>query len=479
MTQKKETVSRRQAQFRKRLGLLRVWLARPVDAAPLAYFRFVFGAIMVWEVYRYWSKGWIDRYYVEPQLFFTYPGFGWVSPWPEPWMEVHFAILAVLAAAIALGLAYRIAAPLFALGFWYVFLLDQSNYLNHFYLIALVATILSFLPAERYASLDAILRPELRRRWVPSWTLWVIRFQLGVAYIYGGLAKINADWLAGRPMDDWLQGSSDIWLVGPYLELPIAALLLSWGGLAFDLLVVPALVYRRTRGVAVVAVAVFHLMNSQIFSIGIFPWFMLAATPVFFGTPWGSGHRVKAVREKIASGACVSIAFSRLASGLLGTYVVIQLLVPFRHLAYPGNVSWTEEGHLFSWHMKLRDKSGRIEFTAHDPKTGRRWAFDHRDFLSARQARKMTVRPNLIAQFARKAKPRLEASLGVTGLEIRGSAMVSLNGRDRRPMIDPDVDLASATWGWKPADWIRPLEGESFAQGGGRSVHVGARSDDR
>ncbi|MFT4603959.1 MAG: hypothetical protein ACI9W4_000677 [Rhodothermales bacterium] len=53
-------------------------------------------------------------------------------------MHVHVAVLAVLAGAIAFGLAYRIVAPLFALGFWYVFLLDQANYLNHFYLIGLM-----------------------------------------------------------------------------------------------------------------------------------------------------------------------------------------------------------------------------------------------------------------------------------------------------------------------------------------------------
>ncbi len=90
----------------------------------------------------------------------------------------------------------------------------------------------------------------------------------------------------------------------------------------------------------------------------------------------------------------------------------------------------------------------------------------------------MAVRPNLIAQFARKAKPGLEASIGVLGLEIRGTAMVSLNGRDRRSMIDPEIDLTRARWGWKSADWIRPLEvelpvqedeGQSVrAAGGGR-----------
>ncbi|MFT4603960.1 MAG: hypothetical protein ACI9W4_000678 [Rhodothermales bacterium] len=73
-------VSTRQAHLRKKVGLLRDWFSRPTTAAPLACFRVVFGAIMVWEMYRYWSKGWIDAYYVDPLLYFSYPGFSWVSP---------------------------------------------------------------------------------------------------------------------------------------------------------------------------------------------------------------------------------------------------------------------------------------------------------------------------------------------------------------------------------------------------------------
>ncbi|NNE72015.1 MAG: HTTM domain-containing protein [Rhodothermales bacterium] len=454
MQETREIISGKGARLRKEVGRHRSTLAAPIDAAPLAYFRIVFGAIMVWEVYRYWSKGWIERYYIEPEIFFTYPGFGWVAPWEGVGMHMHFAVLGVLAAFVALGLAYRLAAPLFALGFWYVFLLDQSNYLNHFYLIGLLATIMAFLPANRWASLDAVLSPQIKKRWVPAWTLRLIQFQLAVAYFFGGVAKINGDWLAGRPMNDWLQGSGDVFLVGPFLESSMAPLVLSWGGLLFDLLIVPAVMWKRTRVPAVLAIVAFHLTNSAVFSIGIFPWFMLAATPVFFPTPW-KGWRPASLP---------SVTPLRSSLGLvLAAFVLWQVIMPFRHLAYPGNVSWTEEGHNFAWHMKLRDKRGRISFTAVDPSTGHEWEFDHTDYLSSRQARKMRVRPALMAQFARKIQPRLERELAVSPLAIRARASVSLNGRPRAILVDPEVDLTTAEWGLAPSRWVLPLPNFSTA----------------
>ena len=37
-------------------------LSAPVDAASLAFFRIAFGVMMLWEVWRYFSHGWIDFY---------------------------------------------------------------------------------------------------------------------------------------------------------------------------------------------------------------------------------------------------------------------------------------------------------------------------------------------------------------------------------------------------------------------------------
>lgn len=59
-------------------------LFAPIDIASLVYFRIAFGAIMLWEVWRYFSKGWIPRYWINPVMNFTYYGFDWVRPSPAP-----------------------------------------------------------------------------------------------------------------------------------------------------------------------------------------------------------------------------------------------------------------------------------------------------------------------------------------------------------------------------------------------------------
>ena len=39
--------------------------------------------------------------------------------------------------------------------------------------------------------------------------------------------------------------------------------------------------------------------------------------------------------------------------GLVVLFLGIQFLLPLRHLLYPGNVNWTEEGFRFAWRVML------------------------------------------------------------------------------------------------------------------------------
>ncbi|MEO6462370.1 MAG: HTTM domain-containing protein, partial [Candidatus Eisenbacteria bacterium] len=136
-------------------GGLGARLFAPVDIASLVFFRIGLGAILVWEVVRYFDHGWIGRYWIRPAFHFTYYGFEWVRPWPGIGMYLHFAALGLLAVGIALGWHYRLCAALFALGFIYVFLLEQAVYLNHFYMLCLLGILLPFLPLHHAWSLDA------------------------------------------------------------------------------------------------------------------------------------------------------------------------------------------------------------------------------------------------------------------------------------------------------------------------------------
>ena len=263
-------------------------LFAPVDIASLACFRIVFGAIMLWEVIRYFSHGWIERYFITPTFHFTFYGFGWVQPWPGDGMYWHFFALGVLALLIMVGFLYRLSAALFFLGFTYVFLLDQARYLNHFYLVCLLSLLMVLIPAHRALSVDALARPSLRAATAPAWALWLLRAQVGLVYFYAGVAKLNGDWLRGEPIRDWLAYRTDFPIIGPLFTQEPVMWMFAYGGLLLDLLLAPLLLWRRTRWFAFALAVLFHLLNAGLFSIGIFPWLMIAATVMFF-PPVGRG----------------------------------------------------------------------------------------------------------------------------------------------------------------------------------------------
>lgn len=442
-------------------------LFEPVDIASLVVFRISFGAIMFWEAWRYFQRGWIKRYWIDAGFHFTYFGFDWVRPWPGDWMYRHLWALAALSILIMLGLWYRVAIALFFFGFTYLFLLDQARYLNHLYLVCLMSFLVIFVPAHRAFSIDAWRNPAARSDTAPAWSLWLLRFQIGLVYFYGGLAKLNGDWLRGEPMRMWLKDYIDYPFIGRFVGQEWMVYLFSYGGLLLDLLIAPLLLWRRTRPAAFVVVVSFHLTNAWLFDIGIFPWFAIAATTLFFSPDWprrllrrwrvaSKDEGKKSAPERTEARPARLRPFQQATMPLLFLYLIIQLIVPLRHYLYPGNVSWTEEGHYFAWHMKLRDKDASALFFVTDPEEDKTWAVDPRDYLPGWQAREMYTDPDMILQFSHHIA-REERKKGFKRVEVRASVKASLNGRKHQLLIDPTVDLAAQPRTLLPARWIVPL----------------------
>ena len=444
-------------------------LFNPVDISFLVYFRILFGGIILWEVYRYFTHGWIARYFVEPALNFTYYGFSWVKPWPGRGMYIHFFVLGLAAACVMLGLFYRLAAPLLFLAFTYAFLLDQTRYLNHFYLVCLISFLMCFLPADRAFSIDALLRRKIRSDVVPAWTLWLLRIQVGIPYFYGGLAKLNSDWIhGGEPMRIWLSPLTKMHGFGHFFAANWVVYSFVIGGLLLDLLVVPLLLWRRTRPFAFAGAVLFNLINAVIFDIGIFPWMMLGALLIYFPpdllrrfarafmSPGEEFSDAKLAQASERSNGLSLVASQKIVAGLLAVYLAVQLILPLRHYLYPGNVSWTEEGHNFAWHMKLRTKNGEAVYTVTHPESGQTWTIKPEDYLASHQVTKMITKPDLLLHFGHYLVEEKRRE-GYDNVEVRARVMVSLNGREPQLLIDPEVDLAKEQVSLLPAPWIVPL----------------------
>lgn len=406
------------------------------------------------EVWRFFSNNSIVPFFVEPPFLFKYYGFEWVRPLPEAELKFHFLLLAILSQFILLGLFYRVATTLFFIGFTYVFLLDEARYLNHFYLICLFSFLLIFVPAHRAFSFDALRRPRLRSGTCPAWAPWLLRSQLCIVFFFAGIAKINGDWLHAQPLRMWLAKRAAMPVIGPYLAQEWTAWAFSYGGLFFDLLIVPFLLWPRTRWWAFSAVALFNLVNGWIFQIGIFPWLTLGATLILFAPKLP--HPVRSLWTSTLPAREMTPRRKLVILSLAGTYLALQILMPLRHWLYPGAVQWTEEGHRFSWRMKLRDKQSELRLTAHDPVSASTWNVDLSDYINLEQYLAASGQPDMILQLCHHVADDFRRH-GYPDIQIRAHASVSLNGRTEQLLIDPDVDLAAEPRTLWHSNWITPL----------------------
>lgn len=489
-------------------------LFAPIDAAGVVFFRIAFYAIVAWQAWRFIDHQWVELFYSNKQFYFTYWPFDFIRPWPAKGMYIHLWTLLGVALCAMLGLFYRLSATLCFVLFAYVFLLEKARYINHVYLTCLMTFLMIFIPAHRTFSLDALRKPQLQSDLVPSWALWLIRFQIGLPYFWGGVAKLNADWLRCEPLRTWLAARTDFPLIGPFFTHEPVVWTMTYGSLLLDLLAIFFLSNRRTRVFWYVGLLAFHFMNSRLFGIGIFPWLMIPATVVFFKPDWprqlwrdfqgGVSSRIPrlilgaalgfllggllpgyfSVVQALVGAFGVAIAayhfdepFQRLETQqepavpqpasfpiqhwtvtALSVWVIIQTALPLRHFFIPGNVHWTEEGHNYSWHMKLRDKESRGFFIIKDIDTGEEKTVYPQDYLTHVQAKKMLSRPHMIVPFAHFLAERFRKE-GYANVEVRARIMASLNGRTHQLLIDPEVDLSKIPYPWwGPAGWIMPLE---------------------
>ena len=433
---------------------LRHHLAQPVDAASSAAFRVLFGSVMLLSVLRFAAKGWVTEFYVAPAFHFAWPGFEWLKPWPAFFMYVHVALLAVAAGGVLLGFKYRLSAVVFFVAFTCLELFDQSYYLNHYYLVSLVALLCCVMPLHRVASLDASQRRRaggaMLPPTVPRWVPWLLRGQLLLVYFYAGVAKLDGDWLVrAEPMSTWLQVHAASPL-GPLLVTPGVAHILCWAGALFDLSIGALLLSPRSRGVAYGAVVGFHLATGLLFPIGIFPLLMVALTPIFFGFDWPRRvvRRLRGAPAGLDAGQVSppSVPGSRplaaQTSLLLLAYMTIQLVLPLRHWLYPGEVNWTEQGFRFAWRVMLIEKTGHVELRVEEGDRGRTWLVSPRRELTPLQYAMMSTQPDMIAQYARHTARRFAAD-GHPNVRVFADAWASLNGRPAQRLIDPGVDLAA------------------------------------
>ena len=441
--------------------------SQPVSPASTAAFRILFGLLGVAAVVRFVANGWVSELYIEPTYHFSYYGLGWIEAWPGWGMYLHFALLGLASLCVALGYRYRLSIAAFFLLFTYIELIDQTTYLNHYYFVSLISFIMIFLPTSRIASLDSRRSPAGKSSpTIPLAALWILKGQVGLVYIFAGVAKLNADWLFhAEPLGIWLYNSTDTPLIGAFVRESWVSYAMSWAGASFDLTIVGWLLWRRTRPFAYVALVMFHVATGVLFPpIGMFPWIMIGATLIFFDPDWPA-HLLRRLRRRdsklpiaipvpLPSTEPRSLSWPVRAAFLLGAiFLAVQVLGPLRHLAYPGNVRWTEEGYRFSWRVLVTEKTGLVKFRVNSLATGGERLVYPEEYLTPTQVERMAYQPDMILATAHIIRDDF-VDRGHEGVEVRADAYVTYNKRPSARLIDPEVDLARIDSGIAPKHWI-------------------------
>ena len=444
------------------------YLRQTTEVAPLAVFRILFGAMMLISIVRFWSYGWIDKLYVQPRFFFSYYGLDFIRPLGQ-FTFVIFGLCALAALFVALGYYYRIAIVVFFLSFTYIELMDKTTYLNHYYFISVLSFLMIWLPAHAYFSVDAWKNPGRAFQRVPRWTVDAIKLLLGIVYFYAGLAKLNSDWLLhAMPLQIWLPANYDLPLLGNLLEQTWVHYAFSWGGMLYDLSIPFLLLWSRTRLAAFGAVVIFHVLTRVLFPIGMFPYIMIISTLIFFdarlhhrGLAWFS-QRLHIDKTRFDNGRTFQYLSRQrtlslpIIQSIVVVFFVVQLLLPFRYVLYPGELFWTEEGYRFSWRVMLMEKAGYAQFKVVDADTGQRFYVDNSDYLTAFQEKQMATQPDFILQYAHFLADHFSQQ-GHRNVQVFAESYVALNGRASQPYVDPSVDLVQVEESFRPRHWLLPF----------------------
>jgi hypothetical protein len=446
------------------------YFSKTTHAAPLVVFRVCFGFMMLASIVRFWYNGWIDLQYIQPTFFFSYHGFEWVKPFGE-YTYYLFFICGLSAFFVAIGFKYRLSIILFFLSFTYIELMDKSTYLNHYYFISLLSFLLIFLPANVQFSVDSYLNKK-EFKTIPNWCIDSVKLLLGIVYFYAGISKINSDWLLrAMPLKIWLPSKYHLPIIGENLmQQEWFHYAMSWSGMLYDLIIPFLLLYKRTRFIAFILVVFFHVFTRILFPIGMFPFIMIISTLIFFDASFHQKIIVYFKRlfspilnlfEKkiITINQNYTFKHRKLIVPFLLTFLLFQLLFPFRYFFYPGELFWNEEGYRFSWRVMLIEKAGYASFKIVDSKTGKFFYVQNNDFLSPLQEKQMSTQPDFILEYAHYLGDHFKKD-GHKNIQVFVESYVGLNGRLSKLFVNPEVDLYKEKETFKHKNWILPYNNE-------------------
>ena len=426
-------------------------LFKAIDNSPLVVFRIFFGFLVACESFGAILTGWVKRILIDPEVTFSFIGFEWLKPLPGFGMYFYFIAMGVFGLAIMLGYRYRIAIISYTILWAGAYFMQKTAYNNHYYLLLLISFLMIFLPSNSYASLDVRQNRIKEENTMPYWISLLFIIQVAIVYVFASIAKFYPDWLDGTFTRNLLADSTNVIALKKLFLQKWFYLFIAYMGIIFDLLIVPLLLFKKTRMLALLASLTFHLFNAIFLEIGIFPFFALTFV-LFFYEP--ETIRSVFLRKKTSietENGHSNYYGKKIVYFLIIPYLIIQLLLPLRHHFIEGDVLWTEEGHRLSWRMMLRERNGFIHIRIKDLKTGKLSVYDYRKNLTDKQIQNLATKPDFIWQYCQYIKKEFKGKEIAIFIDCKNS----INRKEYKTLIDPKFDMAKAKWDYfRHNEWL-------------------------
>jgi hypothetical protein len=398
-----------------------------VSALYFSLFRCLFGLLMIPQVFS--LVPWIHE--LEHSTFvFHYPYLSFIEAYSH---ELIYALTAVAVAAssfLALGLLPRLSAFIFLLSFGYLFLIDMSFYNNHYYLWCLLAILFAVCDTQKSISVIDFWRGQ-RQKTIALSNYVAFGALISIVYLYGGLVKINPDWLQGYPMR--LLTAARGWAYPDAMGY-----FMSYAGILFDVGIAFMLWRKPTAIYILLPYLGFHLSNYFIFNIGEFPIVMIAALLVFVPI-------AKYNTKDILAACKLSVGGWRKYFYIV--FFAFQLLFPLRSLLVGGNVAWHRQGYFFSWRMMLNSQQASyFQLMVVLPDLDKHYWVQFDKLLTFRQFSDTYHEPYFIWLLAQKLKADAIKKYGQQTIFVYAKADVTLNQHPNKPLIDQTIDLTSVPY---------------------------------
>ena len=435
--------------------------SRPI--VSLGLFRVAIGVVLLVQSIYWIKKEFILKEIIEPPLKFTFHYFEFVKPFSEQVLHILLLVLVVCSILIIVGKYFRVACFIFVAIFSYFWLLDKGYYNNHYYFFSLMVFLLGFTNADKWKL--SKIGEDQNNILVPNWQYFILQFQIFIIFFIAGLNKLNPYWMFEfQPMMHILATKAEVSGL-PFLKGTTMALIFSYVGLLFDLLIGFLLWMKKTRRGAVILVILFNLSNFFLFynigEIGFFPFFLIASMFIFAEPSFWSRFTKKANKPKVKTASFVSVEpnskMGKWLPLLIILFVVFQVLFPFRHLVIPGHVDYTGQGQRFSWRMKIMYKMPDIQFYFTLQGSEQKQEINVANVLTDKQYTNLIYYPDFVPVVARHLKQEL-IKKGATNPKITADFKIGFMGHEMKPLFDPNLDLTTVQY--HPHfknDWIYPL----------------------